>query len=119
MIKGKYKPVEMIKNSGYKIVQRCIRQDGALFFLKSYAEEERKLIQNEVQTYQKLKQPHLHGFPEIKEAFEENGRTYLVIEELGENLENLRQRCGGRFTLKTATMIALQSIDRIEYLHRN
>lgn len=76
-------------------------------------------MQNEIQTYQRLKQPHLHGFPEIKEAFEENGRTYIVIEELGENLETLRQRCGGRFTLKTALMAGLQLIDRIEFLHRN
>jgi hypothetical protein len=63
MIKGKYKTVEMVKDSGYKIVQKCVRTDGAVFFLKSYSENERKLMQNEIQTYQKLKQPHLHGFP--------------------------------------------------------
>lgn len=119
MIKGKYKPLETIKDSGYKIVQKCVRQDGAKFFLKSYTEEEKKLIQNEIQTYQKLKQPHLHGFPEIKEAFDENGRTFLVFEELGENLERLRQQCGGRFTLKTVLIVTLQLIDRIEYLHKN
>ncbi len=80
MIKGKYTVVEAVKDSGYKVVQKCTRQDGATFFLKSYADSERRLMQNEIQTYQKLKQPHLHGFPEIKEAFEENGRTFLVIE---------------------------------------
>jgi len=34
-------------------------------------------------------------------------------------LESLRTRCGGRFTLKTALMVGLQLLDRIEYLHRN
>lgn len=113
MIKGKYKAVQVFKDNGYKVVQKCVRQDGAVFFIKSYSDHEKKLIQNEIQTYQKLKQPHLHGFPEIKEAFEENGRTYLVLEELGDNLERLREKCGGRFTLKTVLMIALQMLDRI------
>lgn len=46
MIKGKYKIVEVVKDSGYKVVQRCTRQDGAIFFLKSYAESERRSMQN-------------------------------------------------------------------------
>lgn len=37
MIKGRYKPLETIKDSGYKIVQKCVRQDGAKFFVKSYS----------------------------------------------------------------------------------
>lgn len=46
MIKGKYKAVQLIKDNGYKVVQKCVRQDGALFFIKSYSDHEKKLIQN-------------------------------------------------------------------------
>jgi hypothetical protein len=66
MIKGKYKVVETIKQNDYKAVHRCLRNDGHLFILKSYSLTEGRLAQNEVQTYQKMKQPTLHGFPELK-----------------------------------------------------
>lgn len=66
MIKGKYKVVETIKQNEYKSVQRCLRNDGHIFILKSYSLHEGRLAQNEVQTYQKMKQPALHGFPEMK-----------------------------------------------------
>ena len=55
-----------------------------------------------------MKQPHLYGFPEIKEAFEDGGRIHIVLEELGANIEKLRYRCGGRLTLKTVLVIGLQ-----------
>lgn len=55
-----------------------------------------------------MKQPHLYGFPEIKEAFEDGGRIHIVLEELGTNIEKLRYRCGGRLTLKTVLVIGLQ-----------
>ena len=58
--------VETIKNVDYKLLQRCKRDDGVVYVLKSYSQNEDTLIRNEIQTYQKLKQPHLHGFPEIK-----------------------------------------------------
>lgn len=44
---------------------------------------------------------------------------------LGPNLEYLMKKCGGRFTLKTTAIIALQLIDRIEtmqshkFIHRD
>lgn len=46
MIKGKYKVVETLKQNDYKAVQRCIRNDGNLFILKSYSITEGRLAQN-------------------------------------------------------------------------
>ena len=43
----------------------------------------------------------------------------MVFEELGLNIEQLRIMCGGRFSLKTTLMVALQMLERIEYLHTN
>lgn len=40
-----------------------------------------------------------------------------MLAELGDNVETLRKRVGGRFTLKTTLMMGLQLIDRLEYLH--
>ena len=41
----------------------------------------------------------------------------LVIQELGPNLEDLLQFCGGRFSLQTCLNIGLQILDRVEQLH--
>jgi hypothetical protein len=41
------------------------------------------------------------------------------MEELGENIDALRIRCGGRLSLKTVLMVGVQILERIEYLHRN
>ena len=78
--------------------------------LQSYPIEDAKSIQNELEVYHAIKEPHLHGFPEIKEGFQFQGRLYLVFEELGKNIEYYRQVCGGRFSLKTTLMIGLQML---------
>lgn len=41
------------------------------------------------------------------------------MQDLGPNVENLRQQCGGRFSLKTTLMIGVQILDRLQYLHEN
>lgn len=41
----------------------------------------------------------------------------FVVELLGANLEDLLERCGHKFTLKTTLMLADQMISRMEYVH--
>lgn len=43
----------------------------------------------------------------------------MVYEELGDNVDSLRLKCGGRLGLKTVLMVALQTLDRLEYLHKS
>jgi len=44
MIKGKYNSVEVIKQNNYKIIQKCQKQDGSIYIIKSYNLQEKKLI---------------------------------------------------------------------------
>ena len=64
------------------------------------------------------------GIPKIYDFFQnyklkQGHYNILVMDLLGESLENLLQKCGGRFSLKTTIQIAIQLIERIKYMHDN
>ena len=64
------------------------------------------------------------GIPKIYDFFQnyklkQGYYNILVMDLLGDNLENLMQKCGGKFSLKTTIQIAIQLIERIKYLHDN
>lgn len=42
---------------------------------------------------------------------------YLIFEKLGPNLEELFQKCGRKFSLKTTIQIAVRMLELIEYVH--
>ncbi|KAL4491486.1 hypothetical protein ABPG72_008142 [Tetrahymena utriculariae] len=44
-------------------------------------------------------------------------KNVVAMELLGENLESLLTKCGGKFSWKTVLMLADQMIKRIEYVH--
>ena len=41
------------------------------------------------------------------------------MERLGPSLADLLKQCGGRFTLQTVTLIAIQLLHRIEFIHKH
>lgn len=43
----------------------------------------------------------------------------MVMDLLGESLESLMKKCGGKFSVKTTCMIGLQMLEIIEYIHDN
>ncbi|EAS02074.2 kinase domain protein (macronuclear) [Tetrahymena thermophila SB210] len=48
---------------------------------------------------------------------QQSNKNVIAMELLGENLESLLVKCGGKFSLKTVLMLADQMIKRIEYVH--
>ncbi len=67
------------------------------------------LAQDEVQGV-----PHFYGMGELVDCF------YLIIEFLGPNLIELFNYCGyHKFTISTVCLLALQMMNRIEYLHKH
>ena len=57
------------------------------------------------------------GIPKVYWAGVSGEYNVMVLELLGNNLEELFQNCEKKFSLKTILMIAIQIIDRIRHLH--
>ena len=57
------------------------------------------------------------GLPEIELFGCNNEYNILIMELLGQSLENLFQSQNKSFSIKTACMLGIQMIDRIEYIH--
>lgn len=61
--------------------------------------------------------PSFVGIPKLIFSGMAGKRYVIVMEMLGANLEKLFNTCNRRFSLKTVTQIALQLLDRIEFIH--
>mmetsp|Transcript_98300 Transcript_98300/g.278369 ORF Transcript_98300/g.278369 Transcript_98300/m.278369 type:complete len:458 (+) Transcript_98300:51-1424(+) len=57
------------------------------------------------------------GFAALRFCTVEAGRTILLMELLGQSLEDLFRMCGRKFDLQTILMVADQVLYRIEFLH--
>ncbi|KAK2957482.1 putative Casein kinase I [Blattamonas nauphoetae] len=57
------------------------------------------------------------GIPSVKWFGVEGEYNIMVMDLLGSSLEDLFNKCGRRFSLKTTLMLADQLLSRVEYLH--
>ena len=88
-------------------------EDIAIKFEKSNGKA--TLLNNEFKLYKRL-QPH-EGIPNVYNYIENGSHNSLVMELLGPSLEELFNLCNRVFSLKTICMIAIQVLQRIEYVH--
>jgi serine/threonine protein kinase len=58
------------------------------------------------------------GFPEFRYYWSNKQYNALVMEMLGENLEDLHKKCGRRFSIINVAKIALQILSRLELFHK-
>ena len=74
----------------------------------------RSLLEIEAYVLNKIK---AFGIPELKIYGYNSDYNILMMELLGSSLEKLFQSQNKSFSLKTACMLGIQMIDRLEYLH--
>ena len=81
-----------------------------------HKESTRNMIGHEYIIYMKCLRRG-NGFPRILWYGLGGDYRVLVMELMGPNLSNLLKQCGGTFHLRTVIRIAIQTLDRIQYLH--
>ena len=63
----------------------------------------------------------MHGFVSVPNTYgfaKDNYDLFLVMDQLGKNLEELLVLCGQQISVKTVLMLAGQMISAIEYMHK-
>ncbi|CAD8171515.1 unnamed protein product [Paramecium pentaurelia] len=74
-----------------------------------------RMMNREILILKQLK--GINGFPELIHYGKDSQYQYYISTLLGENLEVLLQKCGGKFTLQTVLQLSIQLIDRLEVFH--
>lgn len=75
-------------------------------------------LKNEARILDHLRRPYQrHGFAEVYHFSKEGPWSIMVMEMLGNSLEDCLEVCGGTFDRGTTASIAEQVIHRLEYLH--
>lgn len=77
----------------------------------------RQLLGDEAKAMQSLRRGE--GFPKVFWYGAEFDYNIIVMQRLGPSLEHLLISCNHLFSVKTTVQLALQLIDRIEYMHRH
>jgi len=74
-------------------------------------------LQYEFDLYKELESDN--GIPKIEWFGTISKKNILIMEYLGPSLDDLFEFCNKQFSLKTVSMIALQLLDRIEFIHKH
>ncbi|KAF8841220.1 kinase-like protein [Paxillus ammoniavirescens] len=118
VIANRYKLVKIIGQGGVADVYEGIDQEtNTPVAIKITVGLGLPVLQQEFQVLDDLK--GTMGVPRALhlEHAEVQGYTALVIELCGPTLDHLRERCGGKFTIKTVCLIARQMITRLRFIH--
>ena len=73
------------------------------------------MLKTEAKIYKLLE--NTNGIPKLRSYGQEGNFNYMVMDLLGNSLEDLRIECGGRLSLKSVLAIGIQLLKRIELIH--
>jgi len=113
---GKYKPEKKLGEGSFGKIYSAINvSDGEHYALKMESKENgQSLLESEAYILCYLKG---YGIPAVKSYGFSGNYNIMVMELLGKSLEDIFQENKQHFLLKTVCLIAIQMIDRLEFIH--
>eukprot|EP00475_Leptophrys_vorax_P009452 TRINITY_DN1627_c0_g1_i1.p1 TRINITY_DN1627_c0_g1~~TRINITY_DN1627_c0_g1_i1.p1 ORF type:complete len:488 (+),score=108.53 TRINITY_DN1627_c0_g1_i1:111-1466(+) len=74
-------------------------------------------LNHEYKVYRVLKSNEVLGFPNVQYYGTEGDYNVLIMDKLGQSIEDLFNQCNRKFSYKTILMLADQMLHRVEYVH--
>jgi len=116
VIENKYKLVKKLGEGSFgKIFSGINQNTNEKVAIKIEEINNLSVLRNEARIYTDLRD--MIGVPKMRAWGKEGKFNYLVIDHLGQSLEDLRIQCGGILSLKTTLLLGIQMIERMELLH--
>ena len=116
IISKKYKIIKLIGEGSFgKIFEVKNLYTDELLAIKIEKRNDKNILKHEANIYNRCK--GLKGFPQLRTFGTEETFNYLVTDLLGDSIEQLREKCGGKFKLSTILTIGTQLLNRLESLH--
>lgn len=116
IISKKYKIIKLIGEGSFgKIFEVKNLFTNELLAIKIEKKNEKNILKHEANIYNRCK--GLKGFPQLRTFGTEETFNYLITDLLGESIEQLKEKCGGKLKLQTILTIGTQLLNRLESLH--
>lgn len=116
IIDGKYKIVSRLGDGGFGMIFKGINiYTNEEIAIKIEKKNEASTLRNEAKIYNYLER--ISGLPKLRTFGSEGNYNYIIIDLLGESLEKLKYKCGGKFSIGTVILIGIQIIQRIQEIH--
>lgn len=116
IIEGKYKIIDKLgKGSFGSIFSGINKNTGEKIAVKISRKDSNILLKNEARIYNYLM--NTTCIPSIRSFGNSGEYSYLILDLLGDSLENYKKKCGGKLTLNMVLMIGIKMIDIIEIIH--
>lgn len=112
---GKVRIIAHTGSGGFGDIYDAIDDQGTQYIAKFEKESSSQTVRLEVEVYRLLS--GAHGFASLHAYGVHHGHHFLVMRRLGSSLQNILERCGGRFSASTTAMIGIQLLFRLERLH--
>ena len=119
ILEENYNIIEKTGSGSFGTVYKATDQNQNYVAIKIELEKNVDRLKYEIDLYKDLNSKFNIGIPKIKNNYNIDGYNVLVMDFLGPSLEDLFEFCNYKFSLKTVAMIALQILDRIEYVHNH
>jgi casein kinase 1, epsilon len=116
IIEGKYKILKKIGEGAFgKIFSGINNNTNEEVAIKIEEDNNTSVLKNEARMYTTLRE--IEGIPKMRAWGKEGKFNYLVIDHLGNSLEDLKIKNSGKLGLKTVLFLGIQMIERIEAVH--